>query len=141
MNMKDMWQHHQSGGRQLAAVRPGTTLDAIRYTGNELFLWFEHGNEMVHTSVPEHLGNLEIVDLYTMKHEGPTTEADDALDRVEWSFVCENGHTWTAQILVEPWFTSPRQRKPRAFAVGGHIWRGAGSTRVAHFGVCHVEID
>lgn len=138
-----MWQHHETFGQVVAAVEPGTLVDDIKKTGNDIWLWFEHGNTMIATHVPDDFGNLQIVDGYTNKHDCQLVEgADDILDMVRWEFECESGNTWVASISVEAWRETTRQRKPRLFAMRGMIWQKHGGSLHDRFkGRVDIEID
>ena len=135
--------HYETQGQVVAAVQPGTLVDDIKKTGNDILVSFEHGNTLIVTLVPDRFADLQIVDGYTDKHDCQLVEgADGILDMMRWEFECESGNTWVAAISVEPWRETIRQRKPRLFAMRGMIWQKHGGSLHDRFkGRVDVEID
>lgn len=139
-----MWEHHEHEGQVVVTVRPGTLVDDIKLTGNDIWLWFEHGDTMIATHVPDAFGQCLIADAYTEKYWELNHECDGVLDGVDWEFTCESGNLWTASIQVERWWKmQPTETMDREtiFAVRGTIHQRFGTLRQRFTGRVDVEID
>lgn len=136
-----MWEHHETENQVVAAIKPGTLVDDIKHTGNDIWLWFEYGDTMIATHVPDAFGQCLIADAYSEKYGDTDTECDGVLDGVDWEFTCESGNLWTASIQVERWFDSADHDNPRWFAIRGVIHQRFGTLRQRFTGRVDVEID
>ena len=140
--MNELFQNHLTGGRTIAVVQPLAIVDDIHKTGNNIWVSFMHGTELIMSPVPDRFGDRQILDAYTDKEQCELVEgADDILDGVAWEFKCESGNDWMARVIVQPWFKTARSRKPIAYMVAGHVFQIMDGKPQAHPALVHVEID
>ena len=140
--MDTLFENHMSMGRGIAIVQANKTLDDIHMTGNNVFVVWRHGSEMVMTAIPDNFGDRQVLDAWTDKHRCELVEgADDILDGVAWQFVCESGIEWLCRIVVEPLRTRRDDMDPAAFMIAGHVLRNDKGKWQPFGGLVDVEID